>query len=71
MREPVIGGSLLTLAALVVLSFEALTQITVSGWVSMALGGVALVVAASLIERYGRAMAGRARDGWQEVVQWR
>lgn len=63
-RGAAVTGVLMTIAAGVTLVVEAVGAFEFASWIVLALGGVALVVLAAFVERYGRALPGRVRAGW-------
>ncbi|MEE4302037.1 MAG: hypothetical protein V2J24_21545 [Pseudomonadales bacterium] len=63
-RGAAVTGVLLTLAAAVALVAEVVGVFEFASWIVLALGGVALVVLAAFVERYGRTLPGRLRSGW-------
>ncbi len=70
-RETTLAAAALSAAALTALAIRALHRVDVASWMTLAVAGVLLVVGASLVERYGRTLAGRLRDTWNDVRQWR
>ncbi len=70
-RETFVPGAMLAVGGVGIAVVEALTHIEVNSWLSLAAGGVLLVVLASVLERYGAAMLGRMRGGLKEVSAWR
>ncbi len=70
-RETFVPGAAVALAGSGLVVIEAFARVDVNTWLSLAVGGVLLVLAASVIERHGRHLAGRLRAGWREVSAWR
>lgn len=69
-RIPAITGLLFTSVSIVPLTVLALADVEFGTWVGLAIGGVSLVVLASVVERYGRTMKRVAYASWTEVKAW-
>lgn len=70
-REPTLAGSGLALASLLSLSVLALRDISTSTWIVLAAAGLISVLAASVVERFGRRLLAAARTSWADVSGWR
>lgn len=70
-RHPVVAGALTFVLGLMVHLEAALRFCTQSPWVSLAVLGVAICLAASYLERYSTAILGRVRAARQRLTEWR
>ena len=69
-RETFVPGVLLALLGAGLAAFEALVTVEVNTWLGLAVGGLMLVVSASVLERHGRNLVHRLHGGWREVAAW-
>ncbi|TQV85710.1 hypothetical protein FKG94_02385 [Exilibacterium tricleocarpae] len=70
-REPTLSGGAGICVSLTSLVLLALTNIHTSTWIMLAGVGLACVLGASVVERYGRRFLTVTRDSWVEVSGWR
>jgi hypothetical protein len=69
-RMPAVIGALLVVVSTVPLTAQALVTVEFGTWLGLAIGGVGLVVLASVVERYGRRFTKYAQASWVEVKAW-
>ena len=69
-REPVLGGLIIAGQALFVLAGQAIELIHFGSWIGLALAGVALVVLASVVERYGINVVRHTTGVWHAFKAW-
>ena len=69
-RAPLLIGGLLAVSGIVPAISLALVDVQMGTWLGLALGGLTLVIAAAIVDRYGPYVKGQARRSWQEVKEW-
>ena len=69
-RIPVVTGLLITGQVVFLLSEQVLVLVNISSWISLALGGVFLVILASVLERYGSNLLRRTAGVWHAFKAW-
>ena len=69
-RAPFVTGAITMVAGAVAILFHALASIEVGTWVGLAVGGVALVIVGSLVDRYGSTVRQRTQESWEALSTW-
>ncbi|MEH6813994.1 MAG: hypothetical protein V7677_15775 [Motiliproteus sp.] len=69
-REPALGGGIMTLFSLLMMSMQVLANINSEIWMVLSVVGFALVMMATLIERYGRNVLSAVPRSWKTLSRW-
>lgn len=69
-REPVMLGAILTLGAFGAMLIQTLGNVELVSWLSLAIGGITLVIVASVLERHGRNLRVRLNATWDTLKSW-